>query len=489
MIKFNLLPLLFIALLSGCNKHSMPQNQQNLGSSLSLMNEDSSEEASNFNIIKVVDTLGRPVAGAQVLLGQSLSQPFADNFITTNSQGLFQAPAAWNQPIAVTIDAPGFLRVTYFAQLPQGQVFQLRAADKPKEFELKGTATGFKVVDRDDKADFALIMPLMKKIDLFGFDAAKVVSPEVDIMEVVGQKIRIPSNVSIPTQKERYTLITVTMDKPAYRMYFENMGPQWVFAAKGQFPFSKVVNEMQGDKQFFELINYFSIQGGGLRNPNIAAPTQNLNIPVTELVFNQARDFKAPAFPATQTLLVVPVSPFQNAFFPTDLKNLSANQAAKLMTAAGASPQVLAILQNKPDKNGKLDLRMSVSFTDFAANMTPQLLPIMNTLSVVNTNLVKLQPVSKPNFVAGSGTYSVLSKVEKRVRNGVTIEEVFRLWEVYQANSWLTEIQTPVWPEDENITGKKRWEVIYVGSPDPVLSAGPMMLEKATHATRAQADF
>ena len=48
-------------------------------------------------------------------------------------------------------------------------------------------------------------------------DAADLSS--LDEIRVAGQKLGVPSNISLPKQKESY-IITITIDKPIYRMYF-----------------------------------------------------------------------------------------------------------------------------------------------------------------------------------------------------------------------------------------------------------------------------
>lgn len=473
---------LFIVLvlaLTGCSKNSRDLAWDMKGFGLT--------EDEILSTLQVTDLDGNPVPQAQILIGSSLNVPFAGNFITADTNGIFIAPAAWNSAQMVTISAPDHLRVSYVGQIPQGQNFKIRKAVKEKKFELKGLTTGFKIVDKDDKIDFALVIPVLKKNDLFAFDMTKFISPQFDEITVYGQKLQMPSNVSLPKQKENYSLFPVTLEKPIYRAYFEDVGMKKVITARGQFPFNKVAKEMQNKKPFFELINLFSIQGGSLKQVMISGPTQNVDLPVNDFVFDQQRAYKAPVFDKTQNLLVVPMSIYDGEFFPTDLKNVASNAAQNLMVPKDNHALVVSILTNKMENN-KMDGRLSVAIQNFDIGATPQMLPLIENPEVINLGQVKVKFPAEPNFLSAFGTYSILSSVETANIGGQKMEVLNRLWEVY-GGYWMDEIYLPTWPNDTAVAGKKRWEVSLVGSSAPAIDLGPVMLENASHATHSQADF
>src|SRR4051812_858512 len=83
----------------------------------------------NTSVVKVTDEAGNPVPTAQVLIGTELNQPFPNNFVTTTASGEILVPAAWTEPTAVTISAPGYMRTTYLDQLPMGQSLVIRAIE------------------------------------------------------------------------------------------------------------------------------------------------------------------------------------------------------------------------------------------------------------------------------------------------------------------------------------------------------------------------
>jgi hypothetical protein len=445
-------------------------------------------DETQMGVLRVTDMDGKAIPQAQILIGQGLNEPFVSNFIESDENGVFAAPGAWTSPQTVTVSAPGYLRVSYLAQMPTGQTFRLRKAAKEKKYELKGQATGFKVIDKDDKVDFALLVPVLKKNDLFAFDMTKVISSQMDEISVYGQKIQMPSNVSLPRQKENYGIIPVTMEKPVFRIYFEEMGPQKVIAVRGQFPFSKVTKEMENKKPFNELINYLSIQGGSLKTAQITGATQNMDIPVNELIFNVTKNYKAPVYSNDQTLIVLPLAVYNGEYFPTDIKSVPSNTAQNLMTAAGTEPLVVTVITSKPDSNNKMDGRLSVNIKKFDNSEAPEMLALMENPQVLSLGEVKIKPLSQPSFIQAAATYSMLSVVETINMGGNKIDITKHVWEVY-GEGWMDQFRLPTWPNDSVLKGKKRWEVSLVGSPDKAIDLGPAMLENATHATHVQTDF
>ncbi len=211
--------------------------------------------------LKVVAQNGKPVIGAQILIGSDLNQPFADNFVSTDSSGGFTAPNGWTRQEAVTINAPGFVRATYLKQMPTGQTFTLRPIEGGNLFQLNGATTGHNVKDFDGIVDFGLVIPAISKAGFFNLDISDFISTDTDTITVAGKSMALPSNITLPTQQESY-FITLTLDKPSYRLNFKSNGIKTVFAAKGQFPLDDMVNAYQSGKQIFELANVFAMAGG-----------------------------------------------------------------------------------------------------------------------------------------------------------------------------------------------------------------------------------
>lgn len=439
--------------------------------------------------LRIVGPDLKPIAQAQVLIGHALDAPFASNFLTADADGTVKAPEAWTEPTVVTISAAGFVRATYFAQVPQGQTYQMRLSVPQANYELKGASTGFQVKDKDGIGDFALVMPTMNKEALFAFDMGNFISPLNDQIEIFGQKFEVPTNVILPKQKENYSIVTVTLEKPNYRMYFQTPGKKRIFTARGQFPFKTVVGELQNKKTFVELINHFTLQGGSLKEVNITAPSQGQDLPVNELVFNQTRQFKSPAFANDEFLLAIPLSKYQGELMPTDLKNINSNTVAKLTVAAGEKPQLLVVVKKTAEQNNLSGGRLTAAIVPFDENVQPRLLTMLENPEVLSLGELRVKLPTLPSNIQAVATYSLLSKVDTREENGIQVEKTTRLWEVY-SNEWQANIKLPVWPNDTVVAGKKRWSVTLAGSQENKrIDLGPRLLENVTHATHGASDF
>ncbi|MNY51705.1 hypothetical protein D3C86_1873200 [compost metagenome] len=75
------------------------------------------------------------------------------------------------------------------------------------------------------------------------------------------------------------------------------------------------------------------------------------------------------------------------------------------------------------------------------------------------------------------------------VQGSAKVKLMTPLWDVY-AGSWVETMKLPQWPGETPVTGKKRWEVNFVGSQTASQSAvGPAMIEAATHVTHSSVTF
>ncbi len=483
-------PLLALTMiLTGCSKNSEMSKSRDSGFSIGSWFGQKPQAAEN--ILKVTDLNGQPLADAQILIGNSLNDPFNGNFVTTDADGIFIAPTEWTTPQVVTVAAQGFVRASFFAQVPEGQTFELRRTKPPAQYELKGKGIGFQIKDSDNLLDFALMVPAVERGELFSFNMQMFISPQMDTVDVYGQKVSLPSNVSVPRQRENYGFVPVTLEKSNYRMYFDSMGMKRVMTVRGQFPFKQVVNELQNNKPFIELINHFSLKGGSLKDIPIGAPTQVHDLPVNELVFNTSRSFQTPAFQNDEFLLAVALSPYQNDFIPTDFKNVPANTNFNMVTAAGATPHLLVALKKKAEQNEFGGGKLSAALVPFHSGFKPELLPLIEKPEVLNLTEVRMGSRLPIQSVKPLATYLLLSEVTRRGAEPEAIETSNRLWEVY-AQGWQYEMKLPQWPGETIIPGSKRWEVTYLGTEmagNKAVDLSPRILETVTHATHSATDF
>lgn len=441
------------------------------------------------NLIKIIDENGAPVPGAQVLIGDSQGNPFEKNLIIANDQGELVIPEEWHDSQSLTIHSSGYTRVTYLKQVPTAKAYVIKKSQPEAAFTLSGVNTGFSVINKDGKADFSFVMPAMTKKELFNFDMGMVISNESDDIEIAGNPVSIPTNVTLPRQKESY-FIPITLEKPQYRIQFKTKGVKKVFSARGQFPFKEVVGAMRSNKEFFELINYFSIQGGSLKDVNITNPTTQMDLPVNEMVFNQSRYLVAPQHRPDEAFIAAAISGLGGYMFPTDVKNVEPNQMVGLASPAGADINLLSILKRKSElKQGPGADRISATLGPFTDRVKPVLLPLMNNPRVLSHNTVQIQHMAPVAGLTPVATYAVLSKVDVRKKGNYQYENINQLWEVY-GYDWIDQVSVPIWPGESAPGGKLRWSVaLLAGGSVQNLDLGPKILDAVTHATNASADF
>jgi hypothetical protein len=464
---------------TGCSDKDDKKDPKKISENLDLMGLRASK-----SVLTVTDLDGVIIPGAKVLIGEAVSQS-GSNFLTAGANGKFTAPTSWTKPTVVTISAPGYVRASYFAQLPKGQSFPLRKIAISGSFELKGLGTGFQIIDKDDKLDFAIMMPALNRDALFTFDLAALVSTQMDEFSVLGQKVSVPSNVVIPTQKESYGIFSPKFSKPTYRIYFPDLGDKKILTIAGQFPFKETVKEMQKQTPFAELVNLFTLKGGSIKSVTLDNSSKSIDLPVNEMVFNQSQELVAPAIPADDFLMAMPVSSYQGTLFPTDIKNLSSGQKVNLTIAAGALPEILLAQKKTAEQNTLGGGSLSAALMLFAPGITPELLPMIESPTVISDSEIKIKLPANNGKIEEVGTYSVLSLV---LGTPAAPEEI-RKWEVF-APTWISGFRLPQWPGDAPLVGKKRWTVSLRGTvTNKVIDLNPRLLKNVTHATFGSTDY
>lgn len=476
--------LAFPALLIGCSEDSKPKPKPK--DELRQTGEVSIQAAA----IQVSDEAGSPLAGAKVLIGSAAGVPFANNFLTADAQGQVAIPADWVDAQPVTVQAAGYVRMTHLARQPGPLTFKLHKTNAPPKYELNGVTNNHPIVERDGNLDVGLVMSALTRNDVMAFDINKVISSDIDKMSVLGQEIEIPSNITIPKQKESYVL-PVTLEKPRYRLYFSEKKIQRVFAAQARFPFKTVVDEMRAKKKLYELVNYFTISSGVVRDVNLNADKMTLDLPINELAFKTARTMKAPAVRGDEIMLALAVADLNGYMVPTDVKRLQANESKNLMVLGSSPSLALGVLKKEAefDPSSPDADRLSAVLLPFNGTVTPQFINLINNPRLASNGdllLSKPAPVTGVNRLA---TLTILSDVREVQVGAGTAKFPVRLWEVY-APDWVDTMALPKWPDASPVPKKKRWEVAYIGSQlKQEAELGQAVVDAATHFTHSSSDF
>lgn len=454
---------------------------------------------------------------AQVLIGWAEGNPFAGNLVTTDEQGQFAIPSAWNQSLPVTIKKEGFITITHQNVLPSPQTLNIHHAEGNRYLRVQGDTNGFGQLRRDGKVDFGLVMPALDQNDLLNFDLANLISPESDVIKIIGRDVEIPSNLTLPQQTETY-IFPIEFNKPSYRLVARDLGVKRYVAAHGQFPLQRVVNDFRAGKSFFEVINHFTFFSSGARDLEVKEGGAQGDIPVNEVRYAARLSITAPEIPAGKEVLAVALGEKDQLLFPTDLKRLTSRQRQELVTPEqNQGGFVLSLMTNAPEKKNAESTTLKKLFPDMITRnlimdvfrplaedkgsgfgqlsfvlQSSQSLDVPNFIPHVaapqiDTTKVVLQPPSVPAGVLPLATLVVYSRIENfRAENDIPAERRTRLWE-HLSSGWVSEVALPQ-VAIETLSGENyRWEVLFLGQK---ASSRPekYFIENVTHVSRNAVD-
>lgn len=470
--------------LAGCSKTaSISTNDQQSGAVVI---------STSAQMMTITDSTGAPVAGAKVMIGVRENVPFPGNVLTTDAQGQVAMPAEWTDAQPVTIDAPGFVRATYFETMPQTATLAVNRLVIPQRLELKGEAQAFSNVSKDKFMDVALLFPALPRSAVNTLSVGALISPEIDTISVMGQKMEIPSNVAIPKQTEDY-ILPITIEKDSYRMYLPTPGTWKIAAVHARFPFKKTVDALRGGQSFFDIINTFEFIEGSITDMAINKSTQSTNIRVNSAAFAKSIPFAAPRYEQGFNMLALALSESNGLFYVTDVKNM-APQTKQMLSApkmAGNALVVAALRRADAPTDGAGVEELSA--VTLAANQSVafDFLPVVKAPAFAGTSLTLEAPRSVGS-VDPVMTYAILNKIEKVGQGQMKLEQKTAQWELY-APSWATRLDLPEMPKLPSKQGEKfRWEVTFGGhfaGQGGTMSAGPATLGRLSHITRSALDL
>jgi hypothetical protein len=465
----------------------------------------------NHNMLDIVDQNGQPVAGATVMIGYEPGNPFAGNVITANGNGQIAIPSDWKAALPVTVQAAGFVTTTVPVALPGDQTIKLSRQEGTGKFEIAGTPQNYGRLPTDGKVDFALVIPALSRESMLAFDISSVMSPESDTIEIIGNELKVPSNLSLPQQRENY-IFPIEFNKPNYRTYVRDQGQYLVSATRGNFPLQRVVNDIRGGKSIFEVVNHFTFTEGGQQAVDVQANVAGVNVPVNQIPFNTQASVTAPQFPTGHVMLSVALLDNGGKYMPTDLKRLGPGQQMNLKSSGPAGSVLSLLLEETANFQGvfatlfeplvklggavnqinadpaTMDFgKFSFAFLPSAGGVAPQFLPMIGKPSL-SGQVLTLNVPALPNGLVQVASYLVLVEVEE-INPGEKLknERRTRLWEVW-SNAWLGQVELPKIQFNRRPDRKYRWEVMFMARPanfvgSPNGSTG-VDLNTVTHVTR-----
>lgn len=440
-------------------------------------------------MIRVIDENDQPIINASILIGQSVDNPFSGNLLKTNKDGIATAPTDWTNSASVTVDASKYVRQTYVDLPPGDLTVRMSLASDATLTTIQGQITELPVVNGDKLIDYALIMPAFNRSDMLNFSLDLAISPISETISVANRNVDVPTNLSLPTQTERYLLFNVTLTKPVYHLSVPFKGRKTFYAASGRFPFKPVVDGLNSDQSFYDLINEFSITGGSLRDVNLNAPVVNLDIPAAELKFTNKVNLKAPTFKNDEAVVMVAAIEATQSYIPTDIKRVSSGQSIQLNNLAEKPTYIVSALKRqseiKSDSVGSD--RLSASILQ-SSNYNSLMLPLVENPEIRKNSGYEVtlpQPPSLPSSLNALATTVVISdilQVDAKTKNYI------RRWEIVGLN-WQKKFQLPNWPLNDP-QNKKRFEINFIASNIKAsVRLDDDIIKSTTHISHASSEY
>ncbi len=463
--------LILLLLVSACAENSGQTNLANGEKAASLRNE-----------IHIVNEKGQPIANAKVMVGYNESA-FPNNILITDQNGNVEVPTAWVGEQPLTIMADNYIRTTYLHQAPIAKTFAINPFRTIPSQEVKGITTGYPELKRDDKIDFGLVLQLLPKTAYFQFDLGLFISPDSDVIEVMGSKKNIPSNVSLPDQSERYLFFNIRFNKPVYRTYFHEAGNYELIASHGRFPFKKMLDEFQAGKGFTEVVNLFDFLEGGL---HVVTAPGAADLAINGFKFQGAQSVKAPAIPVGFSYFASSLQTENNLMYPADVKRLLSNETANLKMSPVSTANLLLAAVAKEEKleNGatRLNPSMSIAILPFVAGTTQTYLPLISAPVVAGENITVTPPPA--DGFRKMGTYLSLQDVKVEMVEQQYHEQVTKVWEIY-SDVWESQIRLPKVQAQLEMLNETRWESLFLATKaSRNIATGPAMFDVAEYVTR-----
>ncbi len=451
------------------------------------------QQGKNTALVAITDEQGTIIPGARVLIGNQVSATNA--WIGTNELGQIPVPKTWTTAQNVTIEAPNHVRLTLRQQKPGGLNINLKKKSQIPSMSIKGTVSGITTKDKDGFLDFAVLLDSMTKNDVLNFNVNKIISPYSEEISAMGIKFPTPQNIFLPKQTETYFL-TVTIQKPAFTMSYDSYGTKSLYTLRGKIPVKKMISDLQNNKPYFELVNYFDFSSAGRLDYNFSAISPSPVVDAAQILLDKTFNVKAPSVAADQVIFGISAFKEKKFYQPMDVKYMLSNETLAFKTNLNTAPYFIGVLKNKNEfegDNGQAE-RMSISIDTPKAQL--HYLPLTKDPTWISRTELQVDlPSMVDSGFSEHGMVVVVSEMQNMtLPDGKTLKYKVPVWEVHSAN-WNSQIQLP---DLDLSSGAKRVEVTLLaretdnsGQQNPVtlVSSHEERVETATHLTKSARDY
>ncbi|MBC87243.1 MAG: hypothetical protein CL677_08705 [Bdellovibrionaceae bacterium] len=376
-------------------------------------------------------------------------------------------------------------------------------------FEIKGLATEFGNLRKDGWIDFSLVLPALTRNDLLDLQMSTIISPETDTLDLpFGKDQEVPSNVTFPRQKERYSFITITFEKPFYRFFINEPGVYKMTATHGKVKLRKMIDDAEDDKSLFEMINNFVFIGGGTRDVVVNDNMVDQDIAVNEYQFDHSIPAASPQLDPGVGILTVALSERDGLLIPTDMKSLGSQQSIEMKTLNDGAPKTLvhymrlddlraqsthlrkelfASAENSPSRTMSL-AQSSLVIQESGFGEAPEFLDLVEGPLLSETALNFTPPRHLRGLEAVATRVSLQEVIVEQSEQG-SFEKTTTLW-AHNFEGWLGQLEKPNLDIDLDPNKTYRWSVQYFAQPTGIATHNNTLdLTHVTHITQNASDF
>ncbi len=171
--------------------------------------------------VKVKDQSGRPLAGVSILVGQKKGEPFANNLLSSDSNGqaLFNDSVFSRNPgITITAFKEGY--ATFSLVNNTRNLVEIELQKNPGDYDFsffRGKVTGFPPGYGSGVLELGLFAPAFRPETLMNFDPQELITSYKVKINLYGDR-DVPGNLVLPTQRKRMGFIPINVSKPTYIM-------------------------------------------------------------------------------------------------------------------------------------------------------------------------------------------------------------------------------------------------------------------------------
>lgn len=337
-----------------------------------------------------------PISGALVTIynqNKSLKKT-----LSTDSEGYIpkQTLSSTFSPWSMEISAPNFITKIILDVQKQGADLNIYLRKEITEsITLKGKTSGFKKVRKDGLVDFGLTILSLNLSEIWNINPTNFFSTKIVTVPTF-KKIKIPSNLTLPNQKERYW-ISVRLKKETYELNVPKKKKYIAHTLHGQFPLKQAIKKIQGGNSFISLANLFKFKAYSSEEIDFTEKTNtSVNFDLSKNTIDGDIKVQANIDTKIHEIVLLSLLKKQTQYLPFDIKRLIDNSSTKLsIPEKGLNKNVLGLLTEKGIE--KLTSKKTRKITSIILNNIPlnnldSTLPVQTLTSTAGIKLPYLPP-------------------------------------------------------------------------------------------------